>query len=127
MPPAAKWIFLALFIYLGAAQPNLGNATVLVERTIDLNGVAVRIQKNGGFGTTGDGDNGLNVREDQKKGVYVENLGSEQVDSSSSAGQVLLKGYRNRRDESPKVLGMESNHFRSINLVASRSLTQHVS
>ena len=43
------------------------------------------------------GKSGLSVREDQQKGVYVSGLGKSPVDSASSASQVLLKGYRNRR------------------------------
>lgn len=43
------------------------------------------------------GEGGLQVREDQKRGTYVENLGVEAVASADAAAEVLLRGYRNRR------------------------------
>lgn len=39
---------------------------------------------------------GLQTREDMKKGVYVEGLTEEAVDSPYQAHQVLTRGYRNR-------------------------------
>lgn len=39
---------------------------------------------------------GLQTREDMKKGVYVEGLTEEAVDSPHQAYQVLTRGYRNR-------------------------------
>jgi hypothetical protein len=39
---------------------------------------------------------GLNVREDTRKGVYVENLIEEGVTGADAAGSILQRGYRNR-------------------------------
>jgi hypothetical protein len=39
---------------------------------------------------------GLNVREDTRKGVYVENLIEERVTGADAAGSILQRGYRNR-------------------------------
>jgi len=40
---------------------------------------------------------GMQVREDQQRGVYVDGLTETSVDSAVSAGKALGKGYRNRR------------------------------
>ena len=39
---------------------------------------------------------GLNVREDTRKGVYVENLIEEAVTCAEAASSILSQGYRNR-------------------------------
>ncbi|CAM9187121.1 unnamed protein product, partial [Choristocarpus tenellus] len=39
---------------------------------------------------------GLSVREDHKKGVYVEGLAEEQVENAEEACEILLTGFRNR-------------------------------
>lgn len=42
------------------------------------------------------GPNGLSVREDTRKGVYVEGLMEEGVDTPQAATEILNQGYRNR-------------------------------
>ena len=43
-----------------------------------------------------EGNSGLQIREDLKKGVYVENLTEEVAQSSDEAVNLLLKGSNNR-------------------------------
>ena len=49
-----------------------------------------------GSGSSGNGGGGLSIREDQKKGVYVDGITEEVVSSPADATKILALGYRNR-------------------------------
>ena len=61
---------------------------------------ATQMRPKGGHGVAKEAQKdygGLSVREDLKKGVYVENLTEDTVTDAAQAIQILLRGHRNRR------------------------------
>lgn len=74
--------------------------------------------------TGGNAQSGLNVREDQKKGVFVDGLSEEVVKSPSDATKVMSTGYKNRHVSST-AMNRDSSRSHAVFLLSMMTSSQN--